>query len=148
PPGIGVLWHVLNQELLRRSRLDDDLVNALDSPEPATRAAAARICGAARLTESIVWIADLLQDPGPAVRDAAVRSLSRLGGRRAVEQLLAAADAIPLYRLALALSRAASDVDIEALMRQPASERAAIATVPGRGFRPVRLPVVPSHGRG
>ena len=145
-PGMGVLGHFLTQELLRRSRLHDDLLNALASPEPATRAAAARICGAARLTESIVWIADLLQDPSPAVRDAAVRSLSRLGGRRAVEQLLAAADAIPLYRLAIALSRAASDVDIEALMRQPASERAAIATVLACGLRHDVLRVSPLLG--
>jgi HEAT repeats len=145
-PGVGVLGHFLTQELLRRSRLHDDLLNALASPEPATRAAAARICGAARLTESIVWIADLLQDPSPAVRDAAVRSLSRLGGRRAVEQLLAAADAIPLYRLAIALSRAASDVDIEALMRQPASERAAIATVLACGLRHDVLRVSPLLG--
>jgi len=131
-PGMGVLGHFLTQDLA--------------SPEPATRAAAARICGAARLTESIVWIADLLQDPSPAVRDAAVRSLSRLGGRRAVEQLLAAADAIPLYRLAIALSRAASDVDIEALMRQPASERAAIATVLACGLRHDVLRVSPLLG--
>src|SRR5213080_60810 len=55
-------------------------------------AAAARICGAARLSESIVWIADLLQDASPPVQDAAVRSLSRLGGRRAVEQIMASAD--------------------------------------------------------
>src|SRR2546430_13399577 len=44
-------------------------------------------------------------------------------------------DGIPLYRLAIALSRAASDVDIEALMRQPASERAAVATVLACGLR-------------
>ena len=145
-PGVGVLGHFLTQELLRRSKLHDDLLDALASPNPATRAAAARICGAARLSESIVWIADLLQDPSPPVRDAAVRSLSRLGGTRAVEQLMASAEAIPLYRLAIALSRAASDVDIEALMRQPASERAAMATVLACGLRRDVLRVSPLLG--
>jgi len=145
-PGVGVLGHFLTQELLRRSKLHDDLLDALASPNPATRAAAARICGAARLSESIVWIADLLQDPSPPVREAAVRSLSRLGGTRAVEQLMASAEAIPLYRLAIALSRAASDVDIEALMRQPASERAAMATVLACGLRRDVLRVSPLLG--
>src|SRR2546425_12347519 len=145
-PGVGVLGHFMTHELLRRSRIHDDLIDALASPNPATRAAAARICGAARLSESIVWIADLLQDPSPPVRDAAVRSLSRLGGTRAVEQLMASAEAIPLYRLAIALSRAASDVDIEALMRQPASERAAMATVLACGLRRDVLRVSPLLG--
>ncbi|TMG27535.1 MAG: hypothetical protein E6H95_08115 [Chloroflexi bacterium] len=145
-PGVGVLGHFMAHELLRRSGLHDDLLNALASPHPATRAAAARICGAARLSESIVWIADLLQDASPPVQDAAVRSLSRLGGRRAVEQIMASADGIPLYRLAIALSRAASDVDIEALMRQPASERAAVATVLACGLRRDVLRVSPLLG--
>src|SRR2546430_5791079 len=94
-PGVGVLGHFMAHELLRRSGLHDDLLNALASPHPATRAAAARICGAARLSESIVWIADLLQDASPPVQDAAVRSLSRLGGRRAGEQIMASADRSP-----------------------------------------------------
>jgi HEAT repeat protein len=145
-PGVGVLGHFMTHELLRRSRIHDDLIDALASPNPATRAAAARICGAARLSESIVWIADLMQDPSPAVREVAVRSLSRLGGRRAVEQMMASADSIPLYRLAIALSRGASDVDIEALMRQPASERAAVATVLACGLRRDVLRVSPLLG--
>src|SRR5207245_2395737 len=105
-----------------------------------------RTAGRSRLAESIVWIADLLQDASPTVRDAAVRSLSRLGGRRAVEQVIASADGIPLYRLAITLSRAASDVDIEALMRQPASERAAVATVLACGLRRDALRVSPLLG--
>src|SRR5437899_2556718 len=66
--------------------------------------------------------------------------------RRAVEQIMASADGIPLYRLAIALSRAASDVDIEALMRQPASERAAVATVLACGLRRDVLRVSPLLG--
>src|SRR3989442_10392166 len=110
-PGVGVLGPFMTHELLRRSQLYDDLIDALASPDAATRAAAARICGAARMSEAMVWLADLLQDPSPQVGEAAGRSLSRLGGRRAVEHLMASGDRIPLYRLAIALSRAASDVD-------------------------------------
>ena len=145
-PGVGLMGHWMVHELLRRSKLYDDLLNSLVSPNPLTRAAAARICGAARITQSTLWIADLLQDANPEVRDAAVRSLARLGGRRAVEHLMASADRIPLYRLAIALARAATDMDVEALMRQPASERAAVATVLACGLRRDVLRVSPLLG--
>src|SRR5205809_701951 len=113
----------------RRSWLHDALINSLASPNPFTRLSAARIFGAARLTETTIWIGGLIGDEVPPVRDAAVRALAQLGGRRAVDLLIASAASIPLHRLAISLARAASDVDIEALMRQPASERAAVATV-------------------
>src|SRR5947208_2628947 len=73
-------------------------------------------------------------------------ALARLGGRRAVDALMAGADRIPLHRLAIALSRAASDVDIESLMRSPASERAAVATVLACGLRCDVLRVSPLLG--
>ena len=142
----GVVRHWNLHELLRRSSLHDELLNALASPRPETRAAAARICGAARLTGSVMWIGDLLADSDPRVRDDAVRSLAQLGGSRAVELLMSRADEIPVYRLAIALSRAASDVDIEALMRRPRSERAAVATVLACGLRRDALRVPPLLG--
>jgi HEAT repeat protein len=145
-PGVGLMGHWMVHELFRRSALYNDLLDSLASPNPATRAAAARVCGAARITESALWIADLLGDSDPTVRDAAVRALAQLGGRRAVEQLMAAAATIPVYRLAIALSRAASDVDIEALMRQPTSENAAVATVLACGLRRDVLRVSPLLG--
>jgi HEAT repeat protein len=145
-PGTGVMSHWLAQELLRRSRLHEELLNALASPNPVTRAAAARVCGAARMTDAAIWLADLLDDKSRRVREAAVRSLAMLGGRRAVEALMAASDTIPLYRLAIALSRAATDVDIEALMRKPASEEAAVATVLACGLRGDVLRVSPLLG--
>ena len=145
-PGVGVTAHWMVHEMFRRSSLQDELLDSLVSPDPAIRAAAARICGAARLTESALWISDLIHDPVPWVREAAVRSLAQLGGRRAVDELMAAADTIPLHRLAIALSKAASDVDIEALMRQPASERAAVATVLACGLRCDVLRVSPLLG--
>ena len=145
-PGVGVIGHWMIQELFRRSSLYDDLVNALASPEPATRAAAARLCAAARMPDSMIWIGDLLDDPNPTVREAAVRSLAQLGGRRSVELLMASSDRIPPFRLAIALARAASDLDIEALMRQPASEQAALATVLACGLRRDVLRVSPLLG--
>ncbi|HUE67788.1 MAG TPA: HEAT repeat domain-containing protein [Candidatus Acidoferrum sp.] len=144
--GVGVTAHWMVHEMFRRSSLQDELLDCLVSPDPATRAAAARICGAARLTEAALWISDLVHDPMPRVREAAVRSLAQLGGRRAVDELMASADSIPLHRLAIALSRAASDVDVEALMRQPANERAAVATVLACGLRRDVLRVSPLLG--
>jgi HEAT repeats/PBS lyase HEAT-like repeat len=144
--GGGIVWHWTTQEVLRRSQLYDDLLNSLVSPNSVTRAAAARVCGAARMTEAALWIGDLLDDPNTRVRDAAVRSLSKLGGRRAVELLMGRAEKIPLYRLAIALARAASDIDVEALMRAPASEAAAIATVLACGLRRDVLRVSPLLG--
>ncbi|HET9783079.1 MAG TPA: HEAT repeat domain-containing protein [Candidatus Dormibacteraeota bacterium] len=145
-PGSGVMAHWMVHELLRRSALYDVLLDSLSSPDAKTRAAAARICGAARLAEATLWIADLVHDRELGVREAAVSSLAMLGGRRAVEQLMAQADTIPLHRLAIALARAASDVDIEALMRQPASEKAAIATVLACGLRHDVLRIPPLLG--
>jgi hypothetical protein len=144
--GAGVTAHWMVHEMIRRSSLQDQLLDSLVSPDPAIRAAAARICGAARLTEAALWISDLVHDPIPRVREAAVRSLGRLGGRRAVDEIMASADTIPLHRLAIALSQAASDVDIEALMRQPANERAAVATVLACGLRRDVLRVAPLLG--
>jgi HEAT repeat protein len=126
-------WRVT--EAFRRSGLSDELFDALESPDPLTRAAAARICGALRLSEAVLWIGDLINDPDPQVRDTAVRSLGRLGGGRAVDVLMSSVDTIPMYRLAISLSEAASDLDIEALMRHPASEKAAVVTVVACGLR-------------
>jgi len=145
-PGVGVMGHWMVHELFQRSGLHDDLLNSLASPNPLTRVSAARICGAARLTETTIWIGDLIGDEDPPVRDAAVRALAQLGGRRAVDLLIASAASIPLHRLAISLARAASDVDIEALMRQPASERAAVATVLACGLRRDVLRVSPLLG--
>jgi HEAT repeat protein len=134
-PETGLMGHLMVQELLRRSNLYDDLVNSLGSPNPVVRAAAARVCAAARVADAAIWIGDLVQDPNPKVRDIAVRALAQLGGRRSVEILVAAADKIPQYRLAIALARGASDLDMEALMRQPETERTAVATVLACGLR-------------
>ena len=145
-PGVGVLGHLMVHDLIRRSKLYDDLVNALASPNPVTRVAAARLCAAARIPDSVLWLGDLLQDPMPRVRDAGVRALAHLGGRRAVELLIGASDRIPQYRLAISLAGAASDVDIEALMRRPENEGIAVVTVLACGLRRDVLRVPPLLG--
>ena len=145
-PGVGIIGHWMVQELLRRSNLHSDLLNALTSPNPLTRAAAARICAAARMTDSVLWLGDLVRDKNPAVRAAAVRALAQLGGRRAVDILMASRDVIPQYRLAIALAQAATDVDIEALMRKPEDEKVAVATVLACGLRGDVLRVSPLLG--
>ena len=143
-PGLTGQWRIT--EPFRNSGLSDELLNSLVSPNPVTRAAAARLCGALRLTEAVLWIEDLLQDKNPMVREAAIRGLGRLGGRRAVESLMASVDRITVHRLAIALASAASDLDIEALMRQPASEKAAVVTVLACGLRHDALRVPPLLG--
>ena len=143
-PGLTGQWRI--GEVFRRAGRSDDLLNSLVSPDPTTRASAARLCGALRLTQSVAWIEDLLQDPDPRVRDSAIRALGQLGGRRAVEALMAAVDTIPMHRLAITLAQAATDIDIEALMRQPASEKAAIVTVLACGLRRDGLRVPPLLG--
>jgi HEAT repeat protein len=143
-PGLTGQWRIT--EPFRRSGLGDELLNSLVNPNPLLRAAAARLCGALRLTSSVIWIEDLVQDKNPKVREAAIRALGLVGGRRAVEALMAAADRIPTHRLAIALAMAASDLDIEALMRQPASEKAAVVTVLACGLRRDVLRVPPLLG--
>lgn len=143
-PGLGGQWRIA--EVLRRSGRSDDLLNALVSPDPVTRASAARLCGALRLTQSVAWIEDLVRDPDPTVRDSAIRALGLLGGRRSVEALMASVDTIPLHRLAITVAQAATDIDIEALMRQPANEKAAIVTVLACGLRRDVLRVPPLLG--
>jgi HEAT repeat protein len=143
-PALSGQWRIT--ETFRRSGLSEELFNSLVSTNPVTRASAARLCGALHLSETVLWIADLLQDENPKVRDSAVRALADLGGRRAVEALMAAADSIPMHRLAIALAAAASDLDLEPLLRQPPSEKAAVVAVIACGLRQDRLRVLPLLG--
>ena len=59
-PGLTGQWRIT--QLFRSSGLGDELLNSLVSTNPITRASAAELCGALRLTESVPWIEDLLQD--------------------------------------------------------------------------------------
>lgn len=143
-PGLTGQWRLTQP--FRLSKLSEELVNSLVSPNPLTRAAAAQLCGALRLTESVLWIEDMLEDKNPKVRDSAIRALGRMGGRRAVESLMTSIDKIAMHRLAITLAQAATDLDIELLMRQPASEKAAVVTVLACGLRRDHLRVPPLLG--
>ena len=128
-------------DAFRASGLVDELLNSLVNPDPDIRIAAAQLCGALRLTDAVPWLDDMLSDPSPKVRDAAIRALGHLGGRRAVEVLISAVGRFPQSRLAIELSRAASDLDIEALLRQPVSVQAAVLAVLACGLRKDRFRV-------
>jgi HEAT repeat protein len=143
-PGLTGQWRLT--EPFRRSKVSEELVNSLVDPNPLTRAAAAQLCGALHLSEAVLWIEDMIRDKNPMVRDAAVRSLGRMGGRRAVESLMASTDRIAMHRLAITLAQTATDLDLEALMRQPASEKAAVVTVLACGLRKDHLRVPPLLG--
>jgi hypothetical protein len=99
------------------------------------RIAGARICGALRLPDAVPWLADLLDDPIPAVREVAARALGQAGGRRVVEALMSRADRLPQYRVAKELSRAASDIDLESLLRETGSPRATVTVLMACGLR-------------
>ena len=140
-PGIAVQLRV--SQTLSAGALGDELLNALANPDPNVRIAAARLCGALRMTDALPWLAEMIGDSRPRVWEAAVRGLGELGGRRAVDVLMSAADRLPQHRLAIELARAASDMDIEALIREPASVQAAVLTVLACGLRHDTLRVGP-----
>jgi HEAT repeat protein len=83
----------------------------------------------------VPWLVDMLDDPSPAMRDVAIRSLADVGGHRVVAALLARADRLPSYRLAMALARAASDIDLESLLREPSSVKTMVTVLMACGLR-------------
>jgi hypothetical protein len=140
-PGVLIQWRLA--QALKPAGLHNELLNALADRDPNIRIAAATLCGAFRLGDSLPWLADMLADSRPRVWEAAVRALGRLGGRRAVDALMSVADRLPQHRLAIELAHAASDMDIEALMREPESVQAAVITVLACGLRHDNLRVGP-----
>ena len=134
-----ITGHLLVTRIFSSAGLDAELVNSLVSHDPDIRIAAAQLCAALRLTDAVPWLGDLMEDPDPRVRDAAIRALGRSGGHRAVDILMAAVDRVRQYRLAIELSRAATDLDIEMLIRKPASIQAAVVAVLACGLRKDRL---------
>jgi len=132
-PSLGKQWRVT--QAFRRAGFGGELLDSLASPDPKRKIAAARLCGALRFGEAVPWLADLLGDPSPEVQNAAMRALGATGGGRAVEALMDAADRLPCSRLAIELSRAASDMDMEALLRRPGSVRTTAAVITACGLR-------------
>jgi len=130
---LGKQWRV--SQAFRRAGLGGELLDSLASPDPKRKIAAARLCGALRFGEAVPWLADLLGDPSPEVQNAAMRALGATGGGRAVEALMDGAERLPCSRLAIELSRAVSDVDLETLLRQPGPVRTTAAVVTACGLR-------------
>jgi HEAT repeat protein len=133
--GNGLVPQLTITQAFRRSGLEAELIDSLASSDPAVRIAGCRICGALRLPDAVPWLADLLDDPSPAVRDVAIRSLADVGGHRVVAALLARADRLPSYRLAMALARAASDIDLESLLREPSPVKTMVMVLMACGLR-------------
>ncbi len=131
-PGLTTQWRVT--QAFARTGLDRDLLDSLGDPDPEVRVAGARLCGALRLSDAVPWLAELLEDPDPRVRDAAVRALGKTRGRRAVDALMVAADSIPPIRLAIELYHAASDFELESLLRRPVSPNAEVPIIMACGL--------------
>ncbi|HEY6875516.1 MAG TPA: HEAT repeat domain-containing protein [Candidatus Dormibacteraeota bacterium] len=133
--GITLAQQARVTKVISRAGLGGELLDALASPEAETRAAAAQLCGALRLAESVSWLADLLSDPEEEVSAAAARALGRTGGRRSVDALMGAVEVIPPYRLAVAIAHAASDIDLDGLLRAGGGTRTAVVVALACGLR-------------
>lgn len=134
-PGITMAqqWRVTSA--VHRAGLDAQLLDALVSPSAATRSAAAKLCGALRLAEAVPWLSDLMADPDEGVRSSAARALGRTGGRRAVDALMASAERFPAQRLAVDMARAASDIDLDGLLRAERRPHAVVVVALACGLR-------------
>jgi HEAT repeat protein len=133
--GMGLAAQLTVTQAFRGSGIEGELLDSLVSPDPAVRMAGARLCGALRLPDAVPWLADLLEDPVPAVREVAIRALGRAGGRRVVNALMASADRFPRYRVAKELSLAASDVDFESLLRDGGAVKTTVTVLMACGLR-------------
>ena len=140
-------WHVT--KAMQRGGLGGELLDALASDDAGTRAAAARLCGALRLAEAVDWLRDLLSDADESVRRAAARALGRTSGRRAVDALMGAADTLPPRLLAIAVAHAASDIDLDGLLRIGGSPKTSVVVALACGLRgdALRFPRLVSMAR-
>jgi hypothetical protein len=134
-PGVTLAQQFMVSRAVRRAGLDSEILDALASPDAQTRRGAARLCGAFRLADAVPWLSDLLQDEDESVRVEAARGLGRTGGRRAVEALMASADRFSAYELAVNLARAASDIDLDGLLRSGGGTHGAVAVALACGLR-------------
>jgi len=134
-PGITLAQQWRVTQAIHKAGLDAELLDSLASPDGPTRAAAAKLCGALRLPEAVPWLTDLLADDDESVRDAAARALGRTGGRRAVDALMGAVDRFPSERLAVDVAHAASDIDLDGLLRTERGPRAGVVVALACGLR-------------
>ena len=133
--GSGLAAQLTVTQAFRRTGLEGALIDSLADPSPSVRIAGARLCGALRMPDAVPWLIDLLDDPSPAVRDVAVRSLGQAGGRRVVEALMSRADRLPRHRVAIELARAASDIDLESMLREATGVTTSVTVLMACGLR-------------
>jgi HEAT repeat protein len=134
-PGITLAQQWRVTQAIHKAGLDAELLDSLASPDAATRCAAAKLCGALQLPEAVPWLSDLLADQDEGVRDEAARALGRTGGRRAVDALMAAVDRFPAQRLAVDIAHAASDIDLDGLLRSERGAKAGVVVALACGLR-------------
>jgi hypothetical protein len=142
--GPGLAGQIMVLQAFRRSGVESGLIDALADPGPAVRIAGARLCAALRLPDAVPFLIDLLDDQNPAVRDVATRALGRIGGRRVVDALMSHADTLPQHRVVKELSRAASDIDLETLLRDTGSVEMSVTVLMAAGMRgdALRTPLI------
>jgi len=142
--GSGLAAQLMVTQVFRRSGLEKELLDSLGDPDPEARMAGARLCGALRMPDAVPWLIDLLDDDNPAVCETAVRALGQAGGRRVVGALMSHADRLPQYRLAKELARAASDIDLESLLRESEGVNATVTVLMACGLRgdALRTPLI------
>jgi len=147
--GITLAQQARVTKVISRAGLGGELLDAMASPDPKVRAAAARLCGALRLAEAVSWLADLLTDSDETVRMAAARALGRTGGHRAVDALMGAVEDFPPHLMAMQLAHAASDIDLDSLLRTGFSARTAVVVALACGLRAdaLRFPRLVSMAR-
>ena len=133
--GITLAQQARVTKAIGRAGLAGELLDALASPDAHTRVAAARLCGALRLAEAVAWLADLLTDPDESVRVAAARALGRTGGHRAVDVLMGAVEDFPPHLMAAQVAHAASDIDLDGLLRISGGPRTAVVVALACGLR-------------
>jgi HEAT repeat protein len=134
-PGVTLAQQWRVTQAIHKAGLDAELLDSLASPDAATRVAGSKLCAALRLPEAVPWLSDLLNDPEQSVRDAAARALGRTGGRRAVEALMAAVGRFPAQRLAVDIAHAASDIDLDGLLRTERNPQAIVVVALACGLR-------------
>jgi HEAT repeat protein len=124
-----------------RLALDADSRNAvvdlLAARQTPLRLLAVRLCGALELEESVPWLELRLSDRNRSVREAAARSLGRIGGLRAADALLRAIprERVPWYRLTIEITRAAPSHYLESAVGDPAWHEQRPAIMVGLALR-------------
>jgi HEAT repeat protein len=122
----------------------DALVDLLAARQAPLRLLAVRLCGALELEESVPWLELRLSDRNRSVREAAARSLGRIGGGRATDALLRALprERVPWYRLTVEIARAAPSHHLESAVADPGWHEQRPAIMVGLALRSPAVSVV------